>query len=229
MKTTNYENFKFMSINRSINKALVSRLVKSISEIGYIDARPILVNESMVIIDGQHRFEACKFLGIPIVYEISNVDMAKAMVALNMNQEIWRLNEYVESYANSGIECYKYLVNFQFKYSLGVSNNILICTINNSHRANNIRTGKEFEVNPNAENIALFILECKQYFSFYKHSYFVAAVTVLFKKTSIENCMKLLEKIQPLRQQPSLSSYLNVFENILNKNKKNELNKISLF
>ena len=86
MKTKNYEMFEYMDSNRKINAGLVERLVKSIKEIGYIESRPIIVNEDMVVIDGQHRLEACKRLGIPVIYQVSNVDMSKAMIALNTNQ-----------------------------------------------------------------------------------------------------------------------------------------------
>ncbi len=222
MKTTNYDWFAYMPTNRSINPGLVDRLVKSISAIGYIEARPILVNNKMIIIDGQHRFEACKKLGLPIIYEISDVDMSKAMIALNMNQQIWRLTEYVESWAKSGIDCYKQMVDFEKRYKLGMSNTITICTSSRSGRsAMDIRRGKEFEINPKSEDIAKFILTCKTYFAFYSTKFFVESVAVLFKKTTAENCQKVLNHIQPMRQQATTSNYLAFYENVLNKYKRN--------
>ena len=47
MKTFNYSAFSFMPTNRGINNGLVKRLVKSIKEIGYIEARPVIVNQQI--------------------------------------------------------------------------------------------------------------------------------------------------------------------------------------
>jgi len=229
MKTQNYEMFDFMTSNRNLNNGLIERLIKSINEIGYIESRPILVNESMVIIDGQHRFEACKRIGLPIYYEISNVDMNKAMIALNMNQQIWRLEDYITSWANQGKQCYKELLAFEEKYKLGTSNAIAILKGSKSGSSNGIRAGLEFEVNPKKDEIAEFILKCKPFLPFYKNKNFVYSVEVLFRKTTVKNCNKVLDKIQPLRQQALLADYLSFYENILNRYKKNDDDRISLF
>jgi len=227
METTNYEMFSFMKTNRTIGNGLVERLMKSINSIGYVVARPIIVNESMVVIDGQHRLEACKRLNIPVHYEISNVNMHDAMLQLNMNQEIWRLNEYIQSYANSGIYCYKELVKFEDKYHLGVSNNIVICNSGYTGKSIKIRNGVEFDLNENRDKIALFLIACRPYLSFYKHKTFVNAVVLLHKKTNNDNCIKVLNKLPSIKQQVLVSDYLCLFENILNRHK-HESNRVKL-
>ncbi len=228
MKTKNYEMFEYMDSNRKINAGLVERLVKSIKEIGYIESRPIIVNEDMVVIDGQHRLEACKRLGIPVIYQVSNVDMSKAMIALNMNQQIWRLSDYIDSYATQGKKCYKYILDFENKYKLGISNSIIICLNDYSHRANDIRIGKEFTINPESNNIAKFIINCKSYFDFYKSQKFAHSVMLLHKYASKSDVNKVFEKIQSLRQLVKTSDYLNYYENIINRYKKNSELKVVL-
>lgn len=221
--------FRFMQSNRKISQGLVKRLINSILELGYVEARPIIVDQSMTIIDGQHRFEACKKLGIPIVYEISDIDPKKAMVGLNMNQQIWRLNEYINSWAAEGIECYKEIVDFEEKYKLGISNTLVICqSVRNGRKTNSIREGKEFELSPYRFKVAEFVLACKPHIPFYKTNPFVASINLLFKKTTEDNCNKVLSRIQSLKQQPTQTDYLAVYQNILNKYKKYDENKIIL-
>lgn len=228
METYNYSIFKYIDTNRKINNSLVQKLIVSIQSIGYIKARPIIVDKNMTIIDGQHRFEACKRLNIPIHYETSSVDMTKAMIALNMNQQIWKLNEYVESYAKQGIYCYKYVLTFERKYKLGMTNSICICLGSGYQISTKIRNGVEFEINPNANLIANFLIKCKNFLPFYKHSKFVQSIESLFKKTTLENCNKVFEKIQPLRQQSKITDYLSYYENILNRYKRSTDKKITL-
>lgn len=229
MKTLNYDLFTYMKRNRAINEGLVNRLMKSINEIGFIDARPILVNRDHIIIDGQHRFEACKRLKLPIIFEYSNVDMNKAMISLNTNQQIWRLHEYIQSWANDGRRCYIEILEFEEKNKFGISNSITICFGNcSSNRANNIRSGKEFIINPKKDEIASFLYCCKYYFDFWKEKHFVQSIEALFRKTDKTNITKVLNKIQGLRQQATIVDYLNCYENILNKGKKRDENRISL-
>ncbi len=112
MTTIDYDRFKFKEDNREINIGLVTRIVKSINEIGYDSSKPIKVNKDMEIIDGQHRFLACKQLGLPILYDISkNADDHRTLILLNANQEPWRTGDYVYSWAKTGITCYqKFLI-----------------------------------------------------------------------------------------------------------------------
>jgi hypothetical protein len=229
MKTTvNYEMFKFKDSNRVVNDGLVKRLIKSINEIGYIQSRALLVDENLTIIDGQHRFEACKRLGLPIYYDISDVDFDKAMLALNMNQMIWRLQDYIHSHANKNKECYKFLKDLEDEYHLGTSNNIIIASGGTTTKALSIRDGKEFEINQNYKKVIEFIFQCKDYFHFWKSKTFVIAVTFLFNNASEKDCKKVLSKIHPLQQQASTTNYLLFFENILNRYSKKDENKIIL-
>ena len=229
MKTFNYEMFGFMQTNRDLRDSHIEHLMSSITELGYITALPVIVDESMIIIDGQHRFEACKRLGIPIYYEVSYVDKEKAKISLNMNQRIWRLEDYIGSWAKSGKQCYIELLEFENRYKLGISNSIVICHAMNGRRANDIRKGKEFIVNPKRHEIAQFIFNCKPYFSFYKNKNFISSIERLFAKTSIKNVNKVFDRIQPLKQQVSVSDYLSIYENYLNRYKKNDDERISLF
>ena len=68
MKTTNYDMFKFMEGNRQTNSSNLNQIIESMKEKQLII--PITVNEKFEIIDGQHRFKACKYLGLPVYFII---------------------------------------------------------------------------------------------------------------------------------------------------------------
>ena len=70
MKTKDYEKFSIKSYNRNLNRNHINELKEKFATIGYKDYLPILVNENYEIIDGQHRFVACKESGLPIVYQV---------------------------------------------------------------------------------------------------------------------------------------------------------------
>lgn len=65
-KTTDYKLFKKLDGNRDVKKT--NALVKSIREFDLTMYSPIIVSVDFRIIDGQHRFAACRELGLPIYY-----------------------------------------------------------------------------------------------------------------------------------------------------------------
>lgn len=224
MKTFDYDLFDFIPSNRTINKGLVARLKKSITEHGYVNSRPIIVNKEMLIIDGQHRYIACKELKLPIIYEIETLDEQKAMIALNMNQQIWRLNEYIDHWASFNIPCYVAVKDYEQTHKFGISSTLSILKGNVSKAtANDIRLGKEFELNQNADSIAQFVHDCKPFINFAKTKVFISAVVSLFKQTTFENTEIVLSRIQIVRQQANVSDYMAVFENIINKRKRDKI------
>lgn len=227
MKTKNYSMFRFIDTNRVLNQGIINRLIESINKIGYIESRPVIVNQDMIIIDGQHRFEACKKMNIDICYEIENIDVETAMIELNANQLIWRQQDYIASYAAKGVDCYVKLMEFENKYKLGISNSI-ITLLGTSANAKEIRKGKVYELNQFADKIAQFCLSAKKYLYFGKDKHFVWAVCVLYKRASEKDIEKLFSQISIVQRFASVSDYLKCFENIINKNKKGDINKIKL-
>jgi len=68
-----YDSFGFLHFNRDINSSTVKRLIKLTKEKNRMMYYPIIVDQSLKIVDGQHRFEVCKMLGLPIYYMIMEV------------------------------------------------------------------------------------------------------------------------------------------------------------
>lgn len=215
--STNYEQFKLYLFNRVVNESLVKRIMESIKKIGWMDAKPILVAKDLAIIDGQHRYEACKRLGLPIYYVITKVDPQTAIIELNANQVNWKLSDYIQSWAESGVKCYVALRDYENTHKFGMSNSTMICFgFNDKVQVNDLKSGNKLVMNIEAESIAQFINDCKSV-PYYKSSYFIKAVCKLFKVANKKQIEKIRLGIISLPQQATAADYVAAFENIANR------------
>lgn len=67
-KTMNYDLFKKIDWNRSVDKGNFQKPLKENRDNFQLHRFPILVNKEMQIVDGQHRYEVSKELGAPIYF-----------------------------------------------------------------------------------------------------------------------------------------------------------------
>ena len=80
-ETTDYKMFKYLNGNRSIHEPWVRKLVELIKE---KDLQiPIIVDDKMIVQDGQHRLEAYKIVGLPVKYIIKNKFGLEEVRAIN--------------------------------------------------------------------------------------------------------------------------------------------------
>lgn len=106
-KTNDYSVFKKLDGNRDATN--INAILKSIDEVGYV-LSPILVNENMEIVDGQHRFEALKTKKLPVFFIIEKGIGGKECIAMNTGQRNWSSIDYIHYYANNGYEDYARLM-----------------------------------------------------------------------------------------------------------------------
>lgn len=97
-KTKNYKKFSLLEFNRNLNRKHIDELKESILKNGYFTSNPIVVNEDMEILDGQHRFVALKEMEMEIPYEIIKADYS-AIIDMNTLQRRWGMSDYVNYYA----------------------------------------------------------------------------------------------------------------------------------
>lgn len=102
--TNDYSLFKTLQGNRNVNELHVRRLKESFKE-AYL-LTPIVVNQSYEIIDGQHRFEAAKEMGLPINFIICNDYSLKEVQLLNNNMKNWKKEDYLKAFCDLGYEQY---------------------------------------------------------------------------------------------------------------------------
>ena len=119
--TDEYDLFTFANGNRGINPKHVKELRKSMETIGVIPT-PIIVNEKMEIIDGQHRFEACKMLSQNVYYLVVPGTTMKHAAAMNANNKSWRLEDFLNYYVNEGLPDYVFIKRLSNISSLSLAN-----------------------------------------------------------------------------------------------------------
>lgn len=96
-KTSDYDIFQLSKFNRNV--LIKKEMLKQAKE-GFI--APIIVNENLMVIDGQHRLEASKMVGVPVQYMITKGLNKNDIVKMNTVQKAWGVIDFIEAYANQG-------------------------------------------------------------------------------------------------------------------------------
>lgn len=118
-KTFKLDDLKLSDMNRVIQRPHVDRLKRYIEKYGYIKGFPIIADKEGNIIDGQHRYLACKELNIEPDIIIS--DQTDLMPTINASQLKWRIADYVNYYATKGIPDYIILKEICQEFNLSPS------------------------------------------------------------------------------------------------------------
>lgn len=118
-QTSDYSLFKYMGGNRNVNKAHVKTLIRALEKRNFLDEEPIEVNENMEIIDGQHRFEAAKELGVPIYYVVKENQTIEHVRAKNSGRRNWTWDDYAGSFSGEGNENYTNFLALHEESKLG--------------------------------------------------------------------------------------------------------------
>jgi len=126
-KTKEYSIFKKHESNREINQANLKKVVASISAANLLEFRPILVDKGMRVIDGQHRLEAAKALGVDIYYQVNEESTHEDIVLLNTVQKRWRNEDYIEYHISRGNLEYKKFKDFAAENALSTAE--LLCLL----------------------------------------------------------------------------------------------------
>lgn len=123
LQTTDYSQFKFILANRDQARGHIENLKKGFEERGNLtQVQPLLVNENMEVIDGQHRLIAARELGIPVYYTVYPGLRIGDARSLNILHRSWTTDDYARSYAAAGDTNYQrylnLLENFGFNHSI---------------------------------------------------------------------------------------------------------------
>lgn len=125
--TTDYSLFKFIAGNRDISEAKIKKLMNDVQHgMDLFKYCPILVNEEMYIIDGQHRFYVCHKLKKNVYYMVvPNFSLAQ-IAKLNNNQNRWKMSDFLNCYSSAGknTEHYEYLRQFIDMYHISISTSV---------------------------------------------------------------------------------------------------------
>lgn len=228
--TKNYYKFKYLEGNRNVNPIHYERIKKSISENSLFSI--IVINENFEIIDGQHRFEVCKELGLPINYVVCKGYGLKEVQMLNQNTKTWSGTDFLEAYCKLGNQDYIQFRNFMKQYDLKQNICLAISSGLNSAASNyNIKdfNGGRFKFKnyPQAVDIAEKINIIHSYYAGAKRRTFVLALLTALKNPSF-NFTQFIHKLSyqssVLVDCVSMKDYISVIEKIYNYHNSNKIN-----
>ena len=213
MVTENYDMFKKIGGNRKINKANYAKIVKSMKEEQLII--PIVVNEKYEIIDGQHRYTACKDLGKPVYFYMVRGYGLDQVKRANIASSNWKKENYLDMFVAENNEVYKEFEEIKERYDLNISNLLKIFAIVQEKQS--ARVGYEFEngtftLDGKMEVLRfLTALEDFNFFKFYKSNNFLIAFTRLYFKSEYDHDKmktKLITHRNSLEKRSTSDEYL---------------------
>lgn len=224
MKSTkDYSIFKEFSSNREVDPKHVNRLIKAIEKKNLLHVNPIIVDNSMRVIDGQHRLAAAAALGVEIFYIESDVDR-KDISVLNSNQKNWNAMDYINFYTIEKVNSFVQLSNLINKYSeMAIS---ALLTLSNSEGRRDLVQLKEGYLDVLNINICITIckfcysLNSKYEYSFVFDSRFPLALNECFNTKNFDREI-LEEKIalapRSFVQCHTKKQYLEMIEEVYNR------------
>lgn len=161
-RTTDYSLFRSISSNREVDMKHVRHLASAIRSNNLLHLNPIIVNQDLQIIDGQHRLEAAEQLGLAIFYVIDD-NIAKADIALlNSNQKNWSVMDYVNYWTVEKAQGFDVLSRFIFTYPfIPPSSCLQLLSADGSRDTKALRQGG---VNVANYGMAVKVAECAKWF-----------------------------------------------------------------
>lgn len=97
--TKDYSKFQKMTGNRQLDRKHFRKLREAVLRENQLSLHPIIVNKDMAIIDGQHRLEVAKDLGVDIYYIQSDSVSDMHLIEGNANQKSWDVENYIDFFA----------------------------------------------------------------------------------------------------------------------------------
>ena len=222
--------FRQIKGNRPPNPKHVKRLCASIKSFGVLQS-PIIVNERMEVVDGQHRLLAAMEMKSVLYYIIVTGYYLNEVQVLNLNQKNWTREDFLNGYADMGIESYVKLREFKRKNSCFNLNSLIAMCSNVSstshfNRSAEYKTkevfnegtwkGRDFKsAQLNADRLKML----KPYYDRYADGRFVHAMLSLFNNENFDfmEFMRKLE-LQPGKLEPcgTIEQYKLLVEDIYN-------------
>lgn len=140
-KTVDYSIFSKLSGNRELNKNHVRRLTKVIAtNPEFTKKSPIIVNQNMSIIDGQHRVAAFELVkekegtAYPIFFIVQSGATLRDARNLNVGSKPWGPIDYARVYALEGDVNYKTYLEFASRFPM-VTHKIIARALGGSEAA----------------------------------------------------------------------------------------------
>lgn len=113
--TKNASLFVYNDEQRPIHQQHVNFLASSMSRHGFLPSKAIQCyrrkDGKLIVIDGHHRLEAAKTLGITFYYVVESATSQQAMPDVNRSRQ-WGIADFIRQYAMRGLPDYKRLSDY---------------------------------------------------------------------------------------------------------------------
>ena len=220
LETEDYSIFKMLPHNRPVVQSHVIRLTRSMADRPHLrPARPVLVNDKMQVIDGQHRLKASELNGQSVFYMVvPNLTIEDARL-LNALQRTWSLLDYAYSYASSKVPAYVQFIKAYESHELPPSTIVEAMGTNGSKARRDFRIG-ELKVMDQTElnNRLAMIEDVVKAFPEAATPYLVAAAFMTLLRADGYNHERMMVKIGTVKlsPQPDRISYVRELERAYN-------------
>lgn len=220
-QTNKYSMFRQITANREVDEKHVKRLIAAIKEKNMLPLNPILVNDKMEVIDGQHRLEAARQMKYDIFYIVSKGITKEDVANLNSHSKNWTLVDYINYHTvekKPGFDVLSGFIckNSHIKHSLCIQ----LLSSDNSRNSNELKAGR-IDV-ANIDNANTIVNYLNDIYNFFPHAYSrdcVLAMRKMFDSGNYDHelMMKQIAK-QPrsLVQCVNVKQYVEMFEEIYN-------------
>ncbi len=222
--TKEYNRFSFINGNRNISDRKVKKIMKDIDEgLDVLKYCPIIVNEEMQIIDGQHRFHVAKTLKSWVWYIVTSEMSVREIAKINSNTDKWRNDDFMHCYVEQKNEHYIALNRFEKKYPFGLTDCIaLLMTGKIATGGGHLESFRNGNFKVEHQERANKIVEEVLKFSFFKEHYTRQFIEAIIKLMDGDKCemdvllAKCTKEKEKLVKKHTYKEYLTLLEEIYN-------------
>lgn len=227
--TDDYSLFHKIQGNRMVDESHVQRLMRAMKVNDLFT--PIMVNSSFEVIDGQHRLEARKRLGLIVPYFVMGDYGLAEVQAINSQQKKWSIQDYTDSYIALGLKDYEIYKWFMKRYRLPHTISVgLLSGASQSQRRDFTKMFNEGQLRVKeleyAKQVAEKLEQVAPFFSGYNDRGFVLAMIALFEK-KVFDFKKFLSRLESnpllLKRCATTAQYIDNIEDVYNYRSQNKV------
>jgi hypothetical protein len=171
-ETTDYSIFHLLKFNRKVDKAHVKKLVESMKKNGFKGVIQIIKTKFIdgvmryYVVDGQHRLAAAQQLGIPIRFELTELntkkEAAQFIAELNTSAKSWGTSNFLQVWSDMAIEEYVKLTQIQKETGFQITP-LLEAYLGTSDQADYRKGTMKFPNEENSDKIISQMVDLNQY------------------------------------------------------------------
>lgn len=228
--TIDYNLFKRITGNRKLNKSHVRALTETLADKPHLtQLNPIIVDKDYTIIDGQHRAEASKQLGLPIYYVKGDNLTLEDVQALNASSKNWTPVDFAKSFADNGNDNYAKYLDYKSRFKLNHDVLMVFLCQHKPMTSTAFKKGLfEVTIDPfnNVENLCKEHADLKPFYKGYNRRAFCLAFKELWDNKRY-NHKRMLQKLEhysnEIQDYSQVNDYIRMLERIYNKRSANKV------